>query len=503
MSNSKHFIFCLNLLLLIIGSNCLSAQTLFQRPDTTPDYENYAYYEQCHAAIERVIAEVDNKDKLWRDTISYDLTLVPRELPAVANKVGKLCLSKLQLDTVALERAHVVAAILSQAGMYEESDKLLFRLVRSANETFPLHGSVLDSSGGKIGSIMGKVAGICTLRRPAKFQDCRKFFDVADSLVTESDSSWYAMLVAHELLKVERSFGMFDSMRTVSRKVLDLWEMQPPSRREAEVNGRMLVVRGYIIPALKEGFLEEELESLTISTDAYRKLRDSNWNRYAQFPINMSGNPDNIVLPEIKGNWFFKNSYSIGDKNIILSSNYNSIEDVRRPLPGKINVIAFLQGGCHGYSTRVTQGRDNAKMNCYPHISSLRRLKEQFPDIEITVVTKTYGLYANGAPLPPASEADTLASLFLGFHQIPGVQIVAEGEFLRIPGIDNRRVDVPVDYEHDYQKEGMNLSFPGFVVLVDEVGKVFHADGIVGIQEEIAHRKLESVFKRLSRSAAK
>ncbi len=476
----------LGLCLFAGGYSPLMGQTLFKRPDTVPDYKNYKYPDECNSAVFRITMDADNKETLWRDTIAYESTLVPWNLPNAAKEVGSQCMSRVKIDTVPLKDALRIADILSRSGLHEESDRLFFRVMRDSIKL----GWVTN-----IGPMLGNIVGTCTRRRPASFEECKKFFDVADSIVP-ADSTWARMLIAGHMLTVARRFGIFDLISNKSHEVLRLWEMQPPARRD-DPQVRRILVSVYISPAIKEGFFEEELDSLTVSTNAYRQLRDRNWNRYALDPIEMSLYPDNIDLPSLKGTWSFKNDYSVDKNKVSFSPAYHKVNDSLRPVPGKVNVIAFLQGGCHEFSTWEQHGRKNATMNCWPGISSLRRFKERYPDVEITVVTKTYGLYANGAPLTSAAEADTLASLFLGFHQIPGVQVVAEGDFMRIPGLDNRRIDVGVDYEHEYEKEGLALATPGLFLFVDEVGKVFHADGIVGIEEVKARRKVEAVLKRV------
>lgn len=478
------------MLFLLAGSNPLAGQTLFKIPDTVPDYKSYRYPDECNSAVFRVTMDADNKETLWRDTIDYESTLVPWGLPGIAKEVGSLCMSRLHVDTVPLQDAQMIASILSRAGMHDDSDELFFRLLR---DSIKVSRRVSD-----IGVMLAWIVDVCTHRRPASFHDCKKFFDVADSIVPV-DSVVPRMVVAGQLLRVARRFGRFDLIRNTSHNLLKLWEMQPPSRRD-DPQVRKILVDMYISSAIKEGFFLEELDSLVVSTDAYRQLRDSNWNRYALDPIETSGYPDNLDLPSLKGYWFFKNEHTVNKDQVSLSSTYQKMEEAFSPIPGKVNIIAFLQGGCHEFSTEVEHGRRNAKMNCWPGIASLKRFKERYPDLEITIMTKTYGLYANGAPLTPAAEADTLASLFLGFHRIPGVQIVAEGEFMRIPGLDNRRIDSRVDYEYDYEKEGLSLATPGLFLFVDEVGKVFHADGIVGIEEVRARKKVEAVLERIRKA---
>lgn len=462
-------------------------QTLFKKPDTVANYSAYRYADECNAAVTRVTAEIDSKNKFWRDTLAFASTLILQDFPPEAKDVGKLCYSKINIDTIPVKHAGKWANYLNAAGMEKETENLLIRLMDSSRDrqaALALRDIILP---------------IYMNGRPPRFDMCKKFYNLALNNI-HKDSAFALMLLDFGMIKAAIKFGDFDLIVSLSKNGLKEYEKTPVKFRD-DVHEVQMVYNGGLGGALGVGNIYAELDSLSVSTVAYRKLRDKMWNTYVPL-LGNSPYADSIEVPSLKGNWAFKNNFKVIGENIELSDSYSKMQDgASRPVPGKINVITFIQGGCHQFSTALKYGRSNGhpSRNCWPQLASLRRLKAKFPDVEVTVVSKTYGLYADGAPLKPELEADTLASYILGFHKIPALHLIAEGTFMRIPGIDNRRIDTGVDYQFDYEIDGRSLSSAGNTLIVDESGKVFHSGPVVGADELIVAKKIEVVLKRMER----
>lgn len=81
---------------------------------------------------------------------------------------------------------------------------------------------------------------------------------------------------------------------------------------------------------------------------------------------------------------------------------------------------------------------------CADHgYNKMRRYKELYPDLEIIVLSDTYGTVGQLGPLTPADEADTLAKLFLGYHRVPAHLVVEHTPFFHVDAPDGRRIDLP------------------------------------------------------------
>jgi hypothetical protein len=174
------------------------------------------------------------------------------------------------------------------------------------------------------------------------------------------------------------------------------------------------------------------------------------------------------------------------------------------PVPGKINAIVMLSGGCHTKSPRngtdfIAQNNSFVRTvpggNCWTNIALIKRLKRQFPKLEVNIVTRTAGSFGGGLFLNVEDEAKQLSHYILGFFQTPAMQTISETEFIRMPGLDRRRLDIPVEFNKDYQ--GI---FQGDIILVDEQGKIFHYVTLlpsVDRMEVTLRKKLDAVFSRI------
>jgi hypothetical protein len=292
--------------------------------------------------------------------------------------------------------------------------------------------------------------------------------------------------------------GAFDDAERIeseAKSLLDRTHTWNGAPREGIVAVKKMFAKAY-----REEFSNVGYDSLLVSTTAYRNLRMRTWRTYIDENAKDAEFFEGMKVPSIEGDWYYINKFKTDTHKLALSDQFSRTSPTQRPVPGKVNAVAFLQGGCHEKTlslSRTARNNGRASGNCWPTIASLKRLKNMFPDVEITIVTKTYGDYANATPLKPNEEADTLAAYFLGFYQLPAVHIVASGDFVRIPGMDNRRVDTKVPYEYAYEVDGVRFGQDGVVLLIDETGHIFHSDGIIGYHEARARKKIETVFKRL------
>ncbi len=470
----------------------LSAQTLFNRPDTTPNYSAYRYPDECMAAVIRVTTKDDGKEVVWRDTLSFEASLAPWQRTAAVDEIARQCYVNVDVDTIPMTSIITSSSFLVAAKRENEAERLLLRYLDSAKF-------------GDLGLYLQRIAGIYQSARPSNPKMIEKFANVVRARIPD-DSIVVSLYVKHLVFSFAVAQGNFDAaemIETEAKQLLQLHEREYMERflkKDKEWKSSYIMAKRLFPLPFREEFSQAAKDSLLVSTEALRKLRVNTWRTFVDENAKDNEVFEGLKVPTIDGNWYYANDYRISDGKVMLSDRFNSIPKPQRPVPGKVNAVAFLQGGCHSRAHGFAKEKRNngrALRNCWPEIAALKRLKNKFPELEITIVTKTYGDYANATPLTPKDEADTLASYFLGFYQIPGVHIVAEGEFVRIPGMDQRRVDTKVPYEYGYEIDGLNFAQDAVVLLIDETGRIFHADGIVGYREVLAQRKIEIVNRRL------
>ncbi len=473
----------------ICSASDLSGQTRFARPDTTPNYAAYRYPEECLAAIIRLRDSSDIKEVLWRDTMSFEASLLQWPTPPAAIEAGRKCFAKIDVDTIGNQNVNLWGILLVAAQRNDEAERLFMRYLDSA----------------KIGELPSRVQSIGRVyqsARPVNHAMIKKFSDIVrvkipdDSLVPSmylKDIFWRFAVSAGE-------FDVADRIESEAKELLDktthTWNGTP---QEAIVMVKKMFAKPY-----HEEFSHIGHDSLLVSTAAFRNLRMHTWRTYIDEGAEDTEFLEGMKVPRLEGDWYYLNQFKTDNHKLVLSDQFSKVSATQRPVPGKVNAVAFLQGGCHEKTlpfNPTARNNGRAKRNCWGTIAALKRLKTAFPDLEITIVTKTYGDYANAEPLKPNDEADTLASYFLGFYQIPAVHIIANGEFVRIPGLDNRRVDTEVPFEYAYDINGVKFARDSVVLLIDETGHIFHSDGILGYHEARARKKIETVYKRIQQQA--
>ncbi len=481
---------------MIIGPG-LSAQTLFLRSDTTPNYENYRYWEECSSAMLRLSADVDRKERAWigddNDTILFDRSRYNQSRPAAAVAAGKQCLANLNVDTVRRDVAVQVAKMLLMANRDADADRLWRRL--------------LDS-------------GAAKERSAWLWEGIMMYFDARPKRVDAAKvlyNRWFTEEASHDSLpqRAHRILNMGELALTVGdaayahelgwRGIRTYDSIPLPERtKDAEAKRLAFVAMG-VLQWLTE---KEGLDSLAHSTSSFRAYFASTIvSRVYGDSLGIVRNPVGTTMPEIEGDFIYR--YDQGqprattDETLAHFVKLAADTPTRRPVPGKVNLTVFLRGGCHDETREIGRGplgRYPGGRMCRNTIAGLRRLKERFPQIEITIVGNTYGSFGNGSPLAPADEADSLAKFFLGFHRIPSTLLISTTSFFRIPGVDNRRIDERTITEEKFiERFGKRAVGSGKVYAIDETGLLFYADGIALWGEDVITKRIEAVFRRSQR----
>lgn len=456
-----------------------SAQTLFLRPDTTPDYASYRHADECVAALKRTEKSISDKSPVFLDTVPFRSVPVP-SLPPEVIVLRQLCRLNLNVDTLPLSTTHSWAEDLLWMGRDQDVEWLYIRLFDS-----------IDVS--RYFSEIEKMSRTLSRIRPFFFDAERRLYQIVAKKLPE-DSATQRFFVHMKLMEVAFYKRELDSIESFINKALLLANQVPENTRSFDYRYRAPAA-GLILAML---YLNSEgWDSLSISTSAYKQFQLAQFAKVfpdKDLPISIG-----LQVPSLKGDFWFQRNDTVS-LNRNGSTAYQKIPPETRPVTGKVNAIVFLQGGCHTSTPSSNRGRNNNPANCLPQIAALRRAKLAFPELQVTIVTNTYGNIGDAPPLEPAAEADTLADYFLGFHRIPGVQIVAKTPYFRLSGLDRRIIDGERANTSAYTIEGMHLTDPQNIMLVDEAGYIFYfGDGtmMIGKYEEAFQMSIATVIQRL------
>lgn len=447
----------------LAGAYSAHSQTLFYERDTAPDYSKYVHVEECYIAIRRIADSVKNSSPVWQDTVAYERKSLFAENPASAIRAGVECVSKMPADSVNEADAKNWGEVFLMASLDEKVDSVYTRIYAAAMELPPP---------GKDSLLMHTFSehlNLLRTARPLRYDRIKDLYHLARTQI-EPDSVILRLLLAGLVRTVAADVGDTAFALTAAQEVLLLNDSLPESQR----NNPMY--RGVLIHALfdsKKAVLADSLmHLLAVDTDAYVRLLKEAFIFAAGdeglFP--MLNGPLGEVAPSLEAQHWFQSMGNNGE-----AGNYEGIGPVARPLKGKINLVVFLHGGCHDMAITIQHGRPNPSINCWPMLSTLRRLKADFPDLEITGLVNTHGNIGKAPPIEPAAEADTLADYFLGFHRMPAVLAVNEREFFNLPGLDRRRIDTESENEVNYQAAGLGQVIGvGGAIILDEDGKIVH-----------------------------
>lgn len=469
----------LAILLTCVFGSAISAQTLFHQPDTAPDYSHYRYAEDCFVVIQRVADSVRNSSSVWGDTVAYkkESLLAPSTLIAVNE--GKRCLGQYSTDSIAFEEAKYWGEVFLMTDLDQKVEELYLRIYDSISRlSNPDRDSVLYAT-------FTEQLNLYRSARPIRYDKVKDMYEMAKGQMS-SDSVVLRMGLAGIVLQTSDDIGDDRTSQEMAREIVRLYDSVPKDQLKSGPYQGFIIA--FMVAALNTLHSDSLDKLLKKDTDAYLTLRktlfDSAGGNAVLFE-QMNGPLGEIAPPLLADYWYESNGNSSNGStpasanahSRLGTNRYRRIDPTVRPVPGKLNLIVGLHGGCHDESIGATKGRrPNPTGACWQTYSTLKRIKSAYPELEITVVVNTHGNIGSAPPLEPAAEADTLADFFLGFHNLPAVLAVTERPYFNLSGLDRRRIDTPTENETNYSLglSGAGQLDHGVVLIVDENGKIVH-----------------------------
>ncbi len=465
----------------------IGAQTRFSTRDTVPDISKYVSVEECLAGLDRVIEAEKFKLSYWADTVE----LVGREefnpTPVPAQKFSSACLAKFNPDSVNIDTYRLWIRLYLGAG--NDTAALLIAQRKLSLSSW----NAVDSSNSRERVIDGLLYEY-SHARPFRTELIHSLIDsyiegrdIPTSL--KSLVSLYFSKARYELLT-----GDTVASKSWASKILSLIDSIPHSGNDSEFMKE--VAPGSIAAAREIIESESLLDSLRISGHSYAMLRRSFWKdvtdrSLANEYVRMIGEKASPLVGDFK--------YSRNGDNFNSLQNASGI-GISSPAHGKVSLVVFLYGGCRPESPQAGMRSPHAAM-CLDSYTILHRLAKNYPDVEITIVTRTMGYLGELGPLTPEDEAEKMRWWWIENHKLPGTLIIANTEYFKLPGLDRRRIDSPDENVANYsylssQRASGNI-YNKTVYLVDSDGTILEA-GILNVQFE---KKLKPILDIITKRA--
>lgn len=419
----------------------VGAQTRFTVPDTAPDLSKYETIEDCASGLSRVVYGEKIKLPYWADTVELVGGEEVQELPAVAKDFSLRCVAKFNPDSANLDMYHLWIRAYLAAGNDNAAQIVANRkLVASSWET--------QDSSQLFERAIDVILGEYTRARPYRIELVRSLLDTY--LEGEKSPTGVSHLVNLYSSKVhyELSVGDSTTARAWAQKVLDLIDTFPRSQQNADFF--RLHAASAIATAREVGESKSLLDSLRVSGEAYAALRRFFWKDVTSGDANDYVKMIGEKAKPLVGDFVYSRDGSPINTSSFPAESASFSAGVF-PATGKVSMVVFLYGGCRAESpSDGGQSRSAFNESCLDSYTVLHRIARRYPDVEITIVSRTLGYVGDLGPLSPAEEAEKLRWWWLDHHKLPASLVIAETGYFNMPGLDRRRLDNPDENATNY-----------------------------------------------------
>lgn len=478
----KQIIYSACMVLLLNGLCILrvEAQTKFELPNRSPDYGSYLYLDDCVAAAIRV----DRLPKVQYavvDTFRSERKAKYSAISGIAKDTGQMCAGKWSAESFTNEDflKHWAKA---------------FMILGRSSEVREIYTRHIDSipTSEKLDAKRALMALFAQYKEKETVDEWLKISADYFNDIPQDSFVLVANALASQVVNWV-ALWMPEQADTALNKYLAFVDSLPLDRRKSPIITTLIAPRFFeTAVVVKEA---EVLARLSKSTTEYSEYLKELWTNVGNDRPRIL--PIDSIAPDIKGKWWY---IPQGTRMNDLVAAKMPIDSTVRPVKGKINAIAFIEPGCHTSSPKARSNpfvRQNAEgTNCPRSLTALNRLKEAYPDLQITIASRTFGSFGSTLSASPEAEAETIAKYIIEHYKVNAYVAIEEGEYFTLPGLDKRRVDLPSENDANYLMANTKLSRHGNVVLVDPDGRIFFNGAIDGDDEVAVHNMIGAVMKR-------
>lgn len=448
----------------------VAAQTTFVWPDTTVRLSSYTTIEECLSAVSRTRRASQREDALagWRDTLPRNLKERLEPAPAEVTETARRCAARFTEPATDLADFIPLLRLYLAAGRDADATALVDRRLAAVSAKAPRseRTAAADSA-----------VEVYLLARPVRLEAAEKLLltrareradridriaiysklvsaanSVGDTLRARRVAGWI-VAVADSLTKAERESAKFEAL--------------------GDGAGGDMVVFGAMRELAGPSAMRDSLRQ---STAALVALEQNMWAAMTK------GKPESIPIP-------------VGEKAPEITADYwfpSEAARTPRPTPGRVSIVQFLE---HDLCLSSSLSGEVSSGICAFRLAALHRISKRFPEVEITIVSRTSGSFLY-LPPPSAAEEAELIRKWLARYRIRGAVIaVASTPFWKLPSPDSRRVDKPVPIIERY-RFAKSFKPEGATLLVDQDGLIITA---LGFDETQLGEFIEILLQRQSR----
>lgn len=447
-------------------SNTVEAQTRFERPDTVPTYSAYKHIEECLVALDREYESYINSVKFWKDTAAYDPKIVFKPHPPEQLMLGKGCFDRFAIDSVAEANVFRWSRSLLRTGRIDDAWNLYMRILAEASDStkhsvfFSMYLSFMES-------------------RPIQVEKLLELYELGHKTVP-SDSLERRLIVASMYGGIGKTISDSQMLSESVDSMMAIYAKFSDERKDAWAHMLDAIYRNSSFNRLVDSIRTGPKANLSYEREVHtaiygdRKPFDSSF-------IEMR-------MPEINAEYWYYKPHVGKDWNLLKKM------DTPHKIPsiGKVSVVSFINA-CNRFNT-VDVGRKPGPESCVEYLSVLARLQKQFPQVEFTTVTQTYGFVGASAMLTPEEESDSLSKQYMNRWGLGGFLGVGVTEFIRIPGLDNRRIDDEPKFQSELKNVHRRLG--GRTLLIDRKGRIVTTVALTADQEPNVRSLIQAVIDR-------
>lgn len=432
----------------VIGASDVRGQTLFARPDTTPNYPSYRNIGECWSAAIRITNTYESiRDSIWRDTLSDSVRheIASRRLltrrPESAIDTANMCLRKFDADTATF-LSPGSGALIVKILLIAHRDQDARRFAQRALD------SMRKKSEKDYKTMLFKLMSEYGHARPIRYDEAKQYY-VRGLTAFKGDSLYYSIDVArmmNDFSDALNDTAMRDSARRIAIRLNDATS-EEERRNSPGWRSRLSDLATYVA-SIGQG---EALDSLTISNLAYEL-----W--YANTVKRRVVGGDSVTRAEmteklekgkmkIQGEHYYiattATSPNASSHGLATYTSEGVLPKGTLPIKNTISYITAMPTLCQTQARSNEDGKSQPALGtCHSYAAHIRDIKRKFPDIEIIGLSNTYGTVGPLGPLTFDENADTLAKLFLGFHRLPARLVVENTQFYFMAEPDGRRIDI-------------------------------------------------------------
>lgn len=404
-----------------------SAQISLEWPYHDPNVSSYLTPDECIAASARLRFSSDVY-LVARDTLPAKGAIVS-SLPESAVKAARECSARFDPHTISLDDYLPAIRMFLMADRDEDAFIVERRRLSESGAESDTESDNAERNNTDRGIFLAAIAQTYMDAIPVRFEAAHRL--VAELRRPETNARWQDRFA--QIWMLMHRYRVSDRMEDA--RIPAQWLVALPDEVTSEERtSREFQSRANVLLAIHRFLARDQLlDSLSESTESYLALQQS----LARKVSHVDQITGTEAIPVEGDFWFPQEPSSLP------------------PFRGAVNLL-IIEGNT-GWPQRSVG-------------AMLRRLKSEFPNLEIVLAVGTKGFFGASEPPTPEEEAVYFDRLFRGFHSYPVTLSVTRTPFWRLPAPDKRRINIPTSNLTNYGGQMLLIDRDGLIVHHTSVG---------------------------------